>query len=69
LEESGRELLEILSQYLPGGTEVNHENPSQDNWCPVGVSNPGNPDTSPQHHRYTILLSPVDQETDFSLLN
>jgi hypothetical protein len=32
-----------LSKHLPGGTEENHENLSQDSWCPARDSNPARP--------------------------
>jgi hypothetical protein len=36
--------LKLLSQTLPGGTEENHENLSQDCWPPCRDLNPGPPE-------------------------
>jgi hypothetical protein len=54
LEESRRSLIEVLSRYLPGGTEENREKLCQDSRCPDRDSNRALPEYKsevlPLHH-------------------
>jgi hypothetical protein len=34
LEESGFDLINVIAWHIPGGTEENHKNLSQNIWCP-----------------------------------
>jgi hypothetical protein len=51
LERNCRDLIEILTQHFPGGTDENHENP-QKPVVPAEIRTEHYPDTRPRRYRY-----------------